>query len=70
MPLLHSVTQRNQKDFSSDVPSHAVLMWHQMQFFFWKIMVVVVFGPALICSSFSCVGIESCEILGFRCLAV
>ena len=47
MPLLHSGTQRNHEDFSSDVPSNAVLVWHQMQNFFWKIMVVVVFGPSL-----------------------
>ena len=47
MPLLHSGTQRNHKDFSSDVPSNAVLVWHQMQNFFGKIMVVVVFGPSL-----------------------
>ena len=33
MPLLHSGTQRNHKDFSSDVPSNAVLVWHQMQNF-------------------------------------
>ena len=33
MPLLHSGTQRNYKDFSSDVPSNAVLVWHQMQTF-------------------------------------
>ena len=33
-PLLHSGTQRNHKDFASDVPSN------------WKIMVVVVFGPS------------------------
>ena len=30
MPLLHSGTQRNHKDFSSDVPSNAVLVWHQI----------------------------------------
>ena len=48
MPLLHSGTQRNHKDFSSDVPSNAVLVWHQMQNIFWKIMVVVVFGPSLL----------------------
>ena len=28
MPLLHSGTQRNHKDFSSDLPSNAVLVWH------------------------------------------
>ena len=32
MPLLHSGTQRNHNDFSSDVSSNAVLLWHQMQF--------------------------------------
>ena len=37
MPLLHSGTQRNHKDFSSDVPSNAVLVWHQMQNFFGRI---------------------------------
>ena len=47
MPLLHSETQRNQKDFSSDVPSNAVLVRHQMQNFFGKTMVVVVVGPSL-----------------------
>ena len=47
MPSLHSGTQRNHKDFSCDVPSNAVLVWHQMQNFFWKIMVVVVFGLSL-----------------------
>ena len=46
MPLLHSGTQRNHKDSSSDVPSNAVLVWHQMHNFFG--MVVVVFGPSLI----------------------
>ena len=34
--LLHSGTQRNHKDFSSDVPSNVVLVWHQMQNFFGK----------------------------------
>ena len=33
MPLLLSRTQRKHKDSSSDVPSNAVLMWHQMQAF-------------------------------------
>ena len=33
MPRLHGGTQRKNKDFSSDVPSKAVLMWHQMQTF-------------------------------------
>ena len=37
MPLLHSGTQRNHKDFSSDVPSNAILVWHQMQNFFGKL---------------------------------
>ena len=36
MPLLRSGTQRNDKEFSSDVPSNAVLVWHQMQFFFFE----------------------------------
>ena len=31
MPLLDSGTQRKRNDFSSDVPSNAFLMWHQMQ---------------------------------------
>ena len=44
MLLLHSETQRNHRDFSSDVPSNAVLVWHQMQNFLWNIMAVVVFG--------------------------
>ena len=48
MPLLHSRTQRKCKDFSSDVSPSAVLMRHQMQNIFWKIlMVVVVAGPSL-----------------------
>ena len=34
MPLLHSGTQRNHKEFWSDVSSNAVLVWHQMQSFF------------------------------------
>ena len=33
MPLLNSGTQRNHKDFSSDVSSNAVLVWHRMQIF-------------------------------------
>ena len=37
MPLLHSGTQRNHKDFSSDGPSTAVLVWHQMQNFFGRL---------------------------------
>ena len=32
-PLLHSGTQRKHKEFSSDAPSNADLMSHQMQFF-------------------------------------
>ena len=31
--LLHSGTQRKGKDFSSDVSSNAVSVWHQMQNF-------------------------------------
>ena len=37
MPLLHNGTQRNRKDFSSDVPLTAVLVWHQMQNFFGRL---------------------------------
>ena len=37
MPLLHSRTQRTHKDFSSDVPPNAVLVWHQMQNFFGRL---------------------------------
>ena len=37
MPLLHSGTQRNHKDFSSDVSSNAILVWHQMQNFFGRL---------------------------------
>ena len=37
MRLLHSGTQRNHKDFSSDMPSNAVLVWHQMQNFFGRL---------------------------------
>ena len=44
MPLLHSGTQRNHKDFSSDVPSNAVLVWHQMQNFFGKLWLWLCLG--------------------------
>ena len=44
MPLLHSGTQRNHKDFSHDVPSNAVLVWHQMQFLFWKLWLWLCLG--------------------------
>ena len=37
MPLLHSGTQRNHKDFSSDVPSNAVLVWHRMENVFGRL---------------------------------
>ena len=47
MPLLNNITQRKHKDVSSDAPSKADLMAHQMKTFFWKIMVVVVFGLSL-----------------------
>ena len=47
MPLLHSGTQRNHKDFSSDVPSNAVFPVASDAKLFRKIMVVVVFGPSL-----------------------
>ena len=47
MPLLHSGTQRNHKDFSSDVPSNAVWCGIRRKTFL-KIMVVAVFGPPLI----------------------
>ena len=45
MPLLHSGTQRNHKDFSSDVPSNAVLVWHQMQNFLGKLWLWLPKGP-------------------------
>ena len=48
LPLLHSGTQRNHKDFSSDVPSNAVFGVASDAKLFWKIMVVVVVGPSLI----------------------
>ena len=44
MSLLHSGTQRNHKDFSSDVPSTAVLVWHQMQNFFGKLWLWLCLG--------------------------
>ena len=44
MPLLHSGTQRNHKDFSSDVSSNAVLVWHQMQNFFGKLWLWLCLG--------------------------
>ena len=47
MPLLHSGTQRNHKDFSSDVPSNEKSWCGIRCKTFWKIMVVVVFGPSL-----------------------
>ena len=43
--LLDSGTQRKRNDFSSDVSSSAVLMRHQLQNLFLRIMAVVVFGP-------------------------
>ena len=46
MPLLHSGTQRNHKDFSSDVPSNAVLVWHQMQNFFGRLWLWLCLGGA------------------------
>ena len=47
MPLLHNGTQRKHKDFSSDVPSNDVFDVASDAKCFWKIMVVVVFGPSL-----------------------
>ena len=44
MPLLHSGTQRNHKEFSSDAPSKCRFGVASDAKLFWKIMVVVVFG--------------------------
>ena len=46
-PLLHNGTQRNHKDVSSDVPSNAVLVWHQMQNFFEKLWLWLCLGRPL-----------------------
>ena len=47
MPVLNNVTLRKHKDFSSDAPSNADLMAHQMKNFL-EMRIVVVFGLSLI----------------------
>ena len=46
-PLLHSGTQRKHKDISSDVLWNAPFWCGIRGTTFWKVMVVVVFGPSL-----------------------
>ena len=61
MPLLHNGTQRNHNNFSSDVPSNAVLVWHQMQNFFGKLWMWLCIADGGIASILPCFHVVSRE---------